>query len=71
MKWHNATEIPSPDIEVIAEVEGFKYARFCVLRHTEEGWWQHIPKVFDRMPCDGWVGTGNVRVIRWRYIEED
>lgn len=70
MEWHRATETPKPDTEVLAEVKGFKHNRFIVLKWSEKSWWQHIPRMNDIMPSDGWVGTQGLFVIRWAYIDE-
>lgn len=71
MKWHRATETPRPNTEVLAEVKGFNHNRFIVLQWTKEGWWQHIPRMNDIMPSDGWIGTQGLFVIRWAYIAEN
>lgn len=71
MNWHKPTELPTPDTEVLAEVSGFTFAKFTVLRHDEFGWWQHMPKLGEFMCADGWVGTQGLEVIRWAYIEKD
>ena len=69
-KWHKSTEHPKPDTEVLAEVKGFEHNRFAVLKWTKEGWWQHIPRMNDIMPSDGWIGTQGLFVIRWAYIDD-
>ena len=71
MIWHNSTKKPKPDMEVLAEVKGFQHNKFIVLRYTKEGWWQHIPRMNDIMPSDGWIGTQGLFVIRWAYIKEE
>lgn len=70
LEWHRSTETPKPDTEVLAEIKGFEHNRFAVLRWTKEGWWQHIPRMNDIMPSDGWIGTQGLFVIRWAYIED-
>lgn len=74
MNWNYSPDVPDKagdTTEILAEVKGFDHAKYVILRFDPEyGWWQHIPKMNDRMPCDGWVGTQELEVIRWAYIED-
>lgn len=71
MTWHNSEEIPTPDTEVLAEVNGFRHNKFVVLMWTKECWWQHIPKIFNMMPTDGWISAQGLSIVRWAYIEDE
>ena len=74
MNWHYSPDVPdkaASETEILAEVKGFEHARFVVLRYDPDyGWWQHLPRMNVVMPTDGWVGTQELEVIRWTYIEE-
>lgn len=72
MKWHNALEMPKPDVEVLADVAGFAFAKYVVLKWDKDGfWWQHIPRLADAMTFDAWIACPELLVIRWAYIEEE
>ena len=72
MTWHELPELPEPDVEVLAEVEGFKCAKYVVLKQDGHYWWQHIPAINKPPMTDGWVGLGEITTIkRWAYIEEE
>ena len=72
MTWHYLPEIPKPDTEVLAEVEGFKYAMYAVLKFDDCYYWvQHLPPMGNAFPEGGWCGIGRLTVKRWAYIEEE
>ena len=59
MTWHELPELPKPDTEVLAEVEGFISTRYMVVFYDSiEGWKQSLPVRY-------------VDVKRWAYIEEE
>lgn len=70
LKWKDAQkEKPEPDTEVLAEVEGFDYAKYTIVKWDGKYWLQHLPRLLKEMPFDGWFGfSGNITVKRWRYI---
>ena len=69
--WNDHNVIPLSGKEVLAEVKGFKFAKYVVLRYDfEHGWWQHIPKLGTAMDADGWIGISGLTVVRWQYIDE-
>lgn len=69
-EWHNGSELPRKDTEVLAKVKGFKFTSFKVLKHDGEFWWQHVPKLNDYMDADGWVGIKN-EILKWKYIDDN
>lgn len=71
LKWHDAErEKPKPDAEVLAEVDGYQFAKYTVVKWDGEYWLNHLPKIVKEMPTDGWFGfSKNITVKRWRNIE--
>lgn len=66
--WYKDPLKPPRDTEVIAEVKGFKHSKYIIAKYDGEFWWQHIPKVFDAMEADGWIGIEPLKIVRWKYI---
>lgn len=71
MIWHEPTETPKPDTEVLAEVDGWKYAKYAVLKYVYDDWWQHIPANNETLRSDGWCGIEGITIKRWAYVEEE
>ena len=65
MTWHYLPELPKPNIEVLAEVQGLDF-RYTVVKTTgDEDWWFE----YDYEQRAWWANP--LIVKRWTYIEEE
>ena len=82
MIWHELPELPKPDTEVLAEVEGLSRAPYVIAEVDKDSrwWYHHIPMNYHhihmnfikhKVDYDCFFQVMGLSVKRWAYIEKE